>query len=68
MAPASRRCSTTPSYMPECERLTELGLFERIEVQFADGNRELAGYRLSRDAALAHDVQTAIEDARGSVN
>jgi hypothetical protein len=52
-----------PEYRAECDRLTGLGLFERVEHEFAGGRRELAGYRLSEDAALIHQVQNEIEQA-----
>ena len=57
-----------PEFHVECDRLAELGLFERVELDFAGGRRELAGYRLSRDAALIHNVRNEIEAAQWSTN
>jgi len=57
-----------PEYDAECDRLTEVGVFEKVELEFADGRRAVAGYRLSEDAALIHLVQNEIEAAQRSMN
>jgi hypothetical protein len=57
-----------PGYVRECERLTELGWLERVEVVHREDDCELAGYRLTRRASTAHKVASITEQAARSSN